>query len=216
MIAIENARLLNELRTTPTLRRVWSNKQPQLTCLRLSDSLERSIFRRSSRPWPRVQSDFAQPTELSSSVSEGEFLRMAAVMLQLLRAEFAGVRLQTIPFRRAAQRVRDWAALERRTIHIPHAQAIQSLPYAGATKDCRGRPNSARQCRSSKAMTFWALLASTALRPSLSDHKLLWSERSRTKRPSRLKMSRLLDELRQSLEQQTATSESQGYQPLNF
>ena len=55
VIAIENRG------SSTNYGRRWSSRRPQLTCLKLSAG-RRSIFMRCSRPWPRVQSGFAEPT----------------------------------------------------------------------------------------------------------------------------------------------------------
>ena len=54
VIAIENARLLNELREV-----CWSSRRPRQRCS-MSSAAQRLISARCSKPWSRVRSGYAE------------------------------------------------------------------------------------------------------------------------------------------------------------
>ena len=151
MIAIENAQLLNELRQRTA--DLTESLEQQTATANVLEIISRSAF--------DLHAVFETLAESSVKLCEadrafifrfdGEVLRMAAFYNAY--PEFAEW-VKEHPIRSGNHSAAARAALERRTIHIPDVQADPEYTYGA--KDFETVQQCSR-CRSSKAMTFWAL-----------------------------------------------------------
>ena len=145
VIAIENARLLNELRqrTTDLTEALWSSKQPQPDVLQVISTLPRSSFSRSSRPRLLASATSVLcgggPVLAICSLRDGETFygqsqwhRMAASV-----GEVGGGSRQTIQDRRAGTVPPARAALETpQRVHVRRSSSRKRTYKAGFAHAC--------------------------------------------------------------------------------
>ena len=202
VIAIENARLLNELRQR-TIDLTESLEQQTAT----SDVLE--VISRSAFDLHAVFETVAESSVRLCAADrafifsfDGEFLRMAVSYNS--SAEFAEwIANHPIPPGRHSGSAR--AALERRTIHIPDVQADPEFTY-GAKDFEAVRTVLAVPILKGDDLLGVMIMNRLEVRP-FSDQQIALVETFADQAAIAIENVRLLDELRQSLEQQTATAD---------